>query len=107
MFDYEGGDKPRVSQKPVYETNFFNTMINSVISNMDSRFMSLKQHFENFGFLYDLKKFKNIPKEPIQKNCRDFLQVVVGITTGKCPEVNLSGDGPMLGLPDVAQNSSR
>ncbi|PRD23476.1 UNVERIFIED_CONTAM: hypothetical protein NCL1_46234 [Trichonephila clavipes] len=47
-------------------------MIDSVISNTDSRFMSLNQHFENFGFLYDLRKSKNIPKDQILKNCQEL-----------------------------------
>ncbi|GFV63873.1 dimer_Tnp_hAT domain-containing protein [Trichonephila clavipes] len=34
--------------------------------------------------------------------CKD-----AGITPGKCIEVNLSGEGLMLGLPHVAENSSR
>ncbi|GFT26635.1 g-protein coupled receptor 98 [Trichonephila clavipes] len=32
---------------------------------------------------------------------------IAGINSGKCPEVNLNGDGLMLGLPDVTENSSR
>ncbi|GFW62249.1 dimer_Tnp_hAT domain-containing protein [Trichonephila clavipes] len=72
MFDYEGGDQPIESFKSRHETDFFNTMIDSVISNMDLRFMSLYQHFENFGILSDLNKFKNIPKEQILKNCQDL-----------------------------------
>ncbi|GFY15192.1 SCAN domain-containing protein 3 [Trichonephila clavipes] len=72
MFDYEGGDQPIESVKSRYETDFYNTMIDSVLSNMDSRFMSLNQHFENFGFLYGLRKSKNIPKEQILKNCQEL-----------------------------------
>ncbi|GFX93319.1 DUF4371 domain-containing protein [Trichonephila clavipes] len=40
MFDYEGGDKSIESAKSRYKTDFFDTMIDSVIS-MDSRFLSL------------------------------------------------------------------
>ncbi|GFW96765.1 hypothetical protein TNCV_2848211 [Trichonephila clavipes] len=36
---------------------------------------------------------------PFHQDCRNK-------TSGKCPDVNLSGDGLMLGLPDVAENSS-
>ena len=43
---------------------------------MESRFMSLNQHFENFGFLYDLNKLKKIPKEQILKNCQDLHTVL-------------------------------
>ncbi|GFW90929.1 hypothetical protein TNCV_2419221 [Trichonephila clavipes] len=32
---------------------------------------------------------------------------VAGITSGKCLKVNLSGDGLLLGLPDMGKNSSR
>ncbi|GFX75589.1 hypothetical protein TNCV_4714951 [Trichonephila clavipes] len=35
MFGYEGGNQPIESVKSRYETDFFNTMIDSVISNMD------------------------------------------------------------------------
>ena len=34
MFDYEGSDQPIQSPKSRYETDFFNTMINSIISNI-------------------------------------------------------------------------
>ncbi|GFW73144.1 DUF4371 domain-containing protein [Trichonephila clavipes] len=50
MFDYESGDQPIESVKSQYETDFFSTMIDSVISNMDSRFVSLNQDFESFVF---------------------------------------------------------
>lgn len=76
MFDYESSDEPIQSPKSRYETDFFNTMIDSIVSNMDSRFISLNQHFENFGFLYDLSKLKNIPKEHILKNCQDLHTVL-------------------------------
>ncbi|XP_023215204.1 uncharacterized protein LOC111618017 [Centruroides sculpturatus] len=76
MFDDEGSDQPIQSPKSRYETDFFNTTIDSIISNMDSGFMSLNQHFENFGFLYDLSKLKNIPKEQILKNCQDLHSVL-------------------------------
>ncbi|GFX32798.1 uncharacterized protein TNCV_889361 [Trichonephila clavipes] len=36
-----------------------------------------------------------------------FFTYVARITSGKCAEVTLSGDGLMLSLPDVAENSSR
>ncbi|GFU98680.1 hypothetical protein TNCV_1765041 [Trichonephila clavipes] len=36
----------------------------------------------------------------------DFFSVA-GITSGKCHEVNLNGEGLILGLPDVAESSSR
>lgn len=45
-------------------------MIDFVISNMDSRFISLNQDFENFGFLYDMVKLKNVPKNQLLKNCQ-------------------------------------
>ncbi|XP_056645830.1 uncharacterized protein LOC130451054 [Diorhabda sublineata] len=42
MFDYEGSDQPiETVRSNRYETEFLNTMIDSVISNMESRFMSL------------------------------------------------------------------
>ncbi|GFV05947.1 hypothetical protein TNCV_3142381 [Trichonephila clavipes] len=46
MSDYEGDDQLMVSVKSLYETDSFKALIDSVISNMDSRFMSLNQHFE-------------------------------------------------------------
>ena len=47
--------------------NFFNTMIDAIITSMESRFVCLNKDFENFGFLYDLNKLKYIPKEEIFK----------------------------------------
>lgn len=70
MFDYEGSDQSIQSGKSWYEIDFFNSMIEYVMCNMDSRFLSLNQHYENFGFLYDLNKLQTIPKEQILKNCQ-------------------------------------
>lgn len=50
MLEYEGSVQPIQSPKNLYEIDFFNTMIDSLINNLDSRFMSLKHHFKNFGF---------------------------------------------------------
>ncbi|GFV67446.1 zinc finger MYM-type protein 1 [Trichonephila clavipes] len=83
MFDYEGGDQPIEFVKSRHKTDFFNTMIDFVVSNMDSRFMSLNQHFENFGILYDFNRLKNIPKDQILKNCQDLHTVV---QVGKCSD---------------------
>ncbi|XP_056646519.1 uncharacterized protein LOC130451497 [Diorhabda sublineata] len=47
MFDNEGSDQYKETVKSRYETEFFSTMIDYVISNMILRFMSLNQHFEN------------------------------------------------------------
>ncbi|PRD19694.1 UNVERIFIED_CONTAM: hypothetical protein NCL1_56654 [Trichonephila clavipes] len=38
---------------------------------------------------------------------KDSVSRIAGITSRKFPEVNLSGDGLMLDLPDVAGNSLR
>ncbi|GFV99523.1 zinc finger MYM-type protein 1 [Trichonephila clavipes] len=76
MFDYEIGDQPIESVKNHYETDFLNIKIDSGVSNMVSGFMSLNQHFENSGILYDFKKLKNIPKEQILKNYQDLPTVL-------------------------------
>lgn len=76
VFDYEGEDQPIQCPKSRYEANFFNTMLDSIITNMDLRFMALNQHHENFGFLYDISKLKNIPHEQILKNCQDLHTVL-------------------------------
>ena len=49
LIDYESSDGP------IESPDFFNIMIDSIVSNMDSRILFLKEHFQNVGFLYDLK----------------------------------------------------
>ena len=71
LFDYESSDVPIESPKSRYGTEFFNIMIDSIVNNMDSRFLSLNEHFQNFGFLYDLKKLKkNSKRAYIKKRSR-------------------------------------
>lgn len=61
---------PKASTK-----HFFNTMTDSMMSNMDLKLISLNQYFENFGFLYDLNKLKTIPKENILKKLSRFRHI--------------------------------
>lgn len=43
---------------------------------MELRFTSLNQPFEDFGFLYDLSKLKNMPEDQILKHCNDLHNVL-------------------------------
>lgn len=36
-FDYEGSDQPIPSPRSRYETDYFNTMVDSIITNMNSK----------------------------------------------------------------------
>lgn len=76
MFDYESSDEPIQSPKIRYQIDFFYAMIDSIITNMELRFTSLNQHFEDFGFLYDLSALKNMPQEQILKHCNDLHNVL-------------------------------
>ncbi|KAL4713148.1 hypothetical protein ACJJTC_018793 [Scirpophaga incertulas] len=76
MFDYESSDEPIQSPKIRYQTDFFYAMIDSIITNMELRFTSFKQHLEDFGFLYNLSELKNMPQEQILKHCNDLHNVL-------------------------------
>ncbi|XP_071051124.1 uncharacterized protein [Onthophagus taurus] len=71
MFDYEGIDEPVQSAETRFRIDFFNTMVDAIIVDVECRFKSLNEYFERFGFIYDINYLRSLSKQNLLKHCND------------------------------------
>jgi hypothetical protein len=78
-FDYETEDEaPELSPKEFFQINYFYVVVDTVRGSCQPRFEALKQHQSIFGFLYDIKRLKDINNAELLKHCSD-LQIALSI----------------------------
>lgn len=69
---YENVDEPVNDPKNHYKVNFFNYILDFAVNSTNERFEQLKEHSDNFLFLYDIQKIKYIKYEELMKRCKDL-----------------------------------
>lgn len=62
--------KTRIKLYSVSKSGWYETILDSFITNINLIFMVLNPLYKNIGLLYDLNKLKNIPNDQILKNTR-------------------------------------
>lgn len=69
-FDEKARDQPIENAEKSFEVNFFNTLLDTVISALNERFEQLYDFSATWNFLFDLKKLPK--KEELFKHCADL-----------------------------------
>lgn len=69
QFSYEGDEDLHFTAKENFKINFFYTILDTAISSITTRFETLSNFEEIFGFLYN---FMNLESEEIKKSCFDL-----------------------------------
>ena len=72
MFNYEAVDEPIDSAESRFRINFFITMVDAVIQDINTRFTALTEYYNNFGFLCDINNLKSLPNNELLKHCNDL-----------------------------------
>lgn len=76
MFNYESVDDPIASAESRFRIDFFITMVDAVIQDINTRFTALTEYYNNFGFLYDINNLKSLPNNELLKHCNDLSVVL-------------------------------
>jgi len=72
MFNYEAEDEPIDSAESIFRIDFFITMVDGVIQDIDTRFTALTKYYNNFGFLYEINNLKSLSNDELLKHCNDL-----------------------------------
>ena len=68
QFDYESEDQPIENPEKKFETEFFNTLLDTLLTSFKERFLLLHEHSKVWSFLYDIKKLPS-DKQTLLKKC--------------------------------------
>ncbi|KAL4131234.1 hypothetical protein QTP88_008575 [Uroleucon formosanum] len=72
MFSYEHNDEPILNEEDRFRINYFLVVINEAIESINKRFHQLESYSNNFGFLYQIGKVKNMEEDELRKYCKDL-----------------------------------
>ena len=70
QFDYEAYDEPIQDQQEMFKVNFFYTVLDVAIAQVNERFTQLKHHNELFGFLYDINNIDKFESSELLNKCK-------------------------------------
>ncbi|CAG9761408.1 unnamed protein product [Ceutorhynchus assimilis] len=71
QFDYEAVDEPLTEEKK-FKVNFFNYTLDITLNSLTERFSLLETHRNNFQFLYDILKLRNIDDKVLENYCTNL-----------------------------------
>ena len=72
MFNYEAVEEPIDSAESRFRIDFFITMVDAMIQDINTRFTALTEYYNNFGFLCDINNLKSLPNNELLKHCNDL-----------------------------------
>ncbi|XP_064076355.1 zinc finger MYM-type protein 1-like [Vanessa tameamea] len=85
-FDYEGEDEDHeFNAEEIFEINYFYVIVDNMRASCHPRFEALKHHETIFGFLYNIKRLKEISDSELLKQCSDLQ---ISLTVGESCDIN-------------------
>lgn len=76
QFSYESEDEPVKSGKESFKIDFFFVVLDKAINSLDERLELLRNHGNNFQFLYDLNLVEELNKEEVKEKCKNLEAVL-------------------------------
>ncbi|KAL4707251.1 hypothetical protein ACJJTC_008332 [Scirpophaga incertulas] len=85
-FDYEGEDEAlELNAEEMFKINYFYVIVDTVRASCRPRFEALKQHESIFGFMYNVKRLKEISDSELLKQCSDLQ---ISMTVGESCDID-------------------
>ncbi|KAK9753065.1 hypothetical protein QE152_g3691 [Popillia japonica] len=83
-FHYEGEDEAHeLNAEEIFKINYFYVFVDNVRANCHPRFEALKHHESIFGFMYNIKRLKEISDSELLNQCSDLqISMTVGESCG-------------------------
>ncbi|CAH2283755.1 zinc finger MYM-type 1-like [Pelobates cultripes] len=72
MFCYEALDDPICDPANKFKIECFYSILDVCIHSLDERFEQIKHNSKHFQFLYNIHKFKDVPREAVMEYCIDL-----------------------------------
>lgn len=77
LFDYESNNYLKSSDgENTFKRDYFIVILDQAIISMEERFKQFKWYEENFGFLFNINKIKEINDEHLMKHCKDLQNIL-------------------------------
>lgn len=76
QFAYEQSDEPITSKKLSFKVNFFYSVLDVAIASFDDRFQLMKNHSDNFSFLYDIHSLMGCSTDQLEKSCLHLQKIL-------------------------------
>ncbi|CAG4930402.1 unnamed protein product [Colias eurytheme] len=85
-FDYEGEDEGHeLNAEEIFKINYFYVIVDNVRASCHPRFKALKHHESIFGFMYNVKRLKEISDSELLKQCSDLQ---ISMTVGESCDID-------------------
>ncbi|KAJ0182100.1 hypothetical protein K1T71_002822 [Dendrolimus kikuchii] len=85
-FDYEGEEEAHeLNAEEIFKINYFYVIVDNVRASCHPRFEALKHHESIFGFMYNIKRLKEISDSELLKQCSDLQ---ISMTAGESCDID-------------------
>lgn len=85
-FDCEGEDEAHeLNAEEIFKINYFYVIVDNVRASCHPRFEALKHHESIFGFMYNIKRLKEISDSELLKQCSDLQ---ISMTVGESCDID-------------------
>ncbi|XP_023241006.1 zinc finger MYM-type protein 1-like [Centruroides sculpturatus] len=85
-FDYDRKDEAlELSAEEIFKINYFYVIVDNVRASCQPRFEALKHHESIFGFMYNIKRLKEISDCELLKQCSDLQ---ISLTVGETSDID-------------------
>ncbi|GBP65078.1 hypothetical protein EVAR_46872_1 [Eumeta japonica] len=85
-FDYEGEDETHeLNAEEIFKINYFYVIVDNVRASCRPRLEALKHHESIFGFMYNIKRLKEISDSELLKQCSDLQ---ISMTVGESCDID-------------------
>ncbi|GBP56104.1 hypothetical protein EVAR_43868_1 [Eumeta japonica] len=85
-FDYVGEDETQeLNAEEIFKINYFYVIVDNARASCHPRFEALKHHERIFGFMYNIKRLKEISDSELLKQCSDL---PISMTVGESCDID-------------------
>ncbi|XP_067137102.1 uncharacterized protein [Centruroides vittatus] len=85
-FDYDGEDEAlELSAEEIFKINYFYVIVDNVRASCQPKFEACKHHESIFGFMYNIKRLKEISDCELLKQCSDSQ---ISLTIGETSDID-------------------